>query len=166
MKRTAGDAAQPTRSRIRPAPIAVGNALQIDRPQMGNQAGVALYRLSRLAFEDLLGAGVGPTSYLAGKRLGHALALPDLDAFLALCQELRLGIVKIPIYQQSKIVVDVFECVTCSGMQPVGRPLCHFEGGLVAGVIESVLKHDVRAHEIGCIGGLGHESCRFEICPK
>ena len=63
----------------------------------------------------------------------------------------------------SKIHVDVFECVTCSGMATVGRTLCHFEGGLIAGAVETILKKKSRALEITCIGGLGDDACGFDI---
>jgi predicted hydrocarbon binding protein len=34
---------------------------------------------------------------------------------------------------------------------------------LVAGAVETVLGKEVRAKEVKCIGGLGHESCSFDI---
>jgi hypothetical protein len=38
--------------------IALDNALKIDRPQLGEMTGIALYRLLRLvALEDILGQG-------------------------------------------------------------------------------------------------------------
>ena len=142
----------------------VSNALKIARPTLGNDAGIALYRLLRLvALEDIIGRGAAGTAYVAGKKLGHALALPKLEDFLALCAALKIGIIKVPVMTANRIHVDVFECVTCSGMDTVGRPLCHFEGGLIAGVVESILKKKTRAHEVQCIGGLGDDACGFEL---
>jgi len=68
-----------------------------------------------------------------------------------------------PAAGETRIRVDVYECVTCSGLKTVGRPLCHFEGGLIAGVVESILKKRTRAHEITCIGGLGDKACGFDL---
>ncbi|MHB9137745.1 MAG: V4R domain-containing protein, partial [Acidithiobacillus ferrooxidans] len=59
-----------------------------------------------------------------------------------------------------------YECVTCSGMKPVGRTLCSFEGGLIAGVAEGIFKYKVNVREVTCIGGLGHESCGFDVIQK
>src|SRR3954471_6296703 len=144
--------------------VDIGNALKIARPTLGDQAGVALYRLLRLvALEDIIGRGAGGTAYVAGKKLGHSLGLTKLEAFLELCATLKIGIIKVPVATATKIHVDVFECVTCSGMDPVGRTLCHFEGGLIAGVVESISKKRVRAREITCIGGLGDEACGFDL---
>jgi len=147
--------------------VGVANALRIDRPSLGNDAGVALYRLLRLvALEDIIGRGAAATAYIAGKKLGLGLGLPSLDAFLELCAALKVGRIDVPVISESRIHVDVYECVTCSGLEPVGSALCHFEGGLIAGAVESILKKRTRAIEVTCIGGLGHESCGFDLQLK
>ncbi len=144
--------------------VDVTNALNIVRPTLGDQAGIALYRLLRLvALEDIIGRGAAGTAYIAGKKLGIALGLTKLEDFLALCNALKIGIIKVPVLKAEQIHIDVYECVTCSGMKKVGRTLCHFEGGLIAGAVEHILKKRTRAHEMTCIGGLGHEACGFDL---
>ena len=144
--------------------VDVGNALRIVRPTLGDNAGVALYRLLRLvALEDIIGRGAAGTAYVAGKKLGNSLGLPTLDDFLELCASLKIGVIDVPVLTASRAYVDVYECITCAGMETVGRTLCHFEGGLIAGVVEGVLGKRARAKEVTCIGGLGHESCGFDL---
>ena len=144
--------------------IEVGNALSILRPTLGDQAGIGLYRLLRLvALEDIIGRGASGTAYIAGKKLGNGLGLKRLDDFLELCVSLKIGVIKVPTLTPSQAHVDVYECVTCSGMTPVGRTLCSFEGGLIAGVVETVTGKRAKAREVTCIGGLGHDSCGFDI---
>ncbi len=144
--------------------VDVTNALKVVRPTLGDNAGIALYRLLRLvALEDIIGRGAAGTAYLAGKKLGQSLGLAKLEDFLTLCQTLRIGIIKVPVLNDKRIHVDVYECVTCSGLDTVGRPLCHFEGGMVAGVVEGIVKRRTRAQEVTCIGGLGDKSCGFEL---
>lgn len=144
--------------------IDVSNALSILRPKLGDRAGVALYRLLRLvALEDIVGRGAGATAYVAGKKLGQNLGITKLDDFLALCSAISLGIVEVPVMTSSRIYVDVYECVTCAGMAVVGRTLCQFEAGIVAGVVQSIVGKPTRAKEITCIGGLGHDSCGVEV---
>lgn len=144
--------------------IDVGNALNVVRPTLGNNAGVVLYRLLRLvALEDIIGRGASGAAYLAGKKLGISLGLTELEDFLQLCKDLNIGIIEVPVVTEKKIHVDVYECVTCSGLEVVGRPVCHFEGGLIAGVVQSITGRTVRAHEMTCIGGLGDEACGFDI---
>lgn len=145
-------------------PVNLANALQIDRPVLGDLTGVGLYRLLRLvAMEDILGTGASAVSYYAGKKLGLGLQVKQLDDFLALCESLRIGRIEIPVMTATRIHVDVYECVTCAGLSPVGRCLCHFEGGLVAGAVEGILGKKVQAKEVSCIGGLGDDSCGFEL---
>lgn len=144
--------------------VDVANALRVVRPQLGAETGVALYRLLRLvALEDIMGRGASGTAYIAGKKLGLSLGLPKVEDFLALCKQLKVGIIEVPVMKDHLIHVDVYECVTCAGMERVGRPLCHFEGGLIAGVVESILKKRTRAIEVTCIGGLGDKACGFDL---
>jgi predicted hydrocarbon binding protein len=144
--------------------VDVTNALRVVRPTLGDNAGIVLYRLLRLvALEDIIGRGAAATSYRAGKKLGQALGLTKLEDFLALCHALKIGIIKVPVLTDTRIHVDVYECVTCSGLETVGRPLCQFEGGLVAGAVESIVKKRTRAQEVTCIGGLGDKTCGFEL---
>ncbi len=144
--------------------VDVANALSIIRPKLGDKAGVALYRLLRLvALEDIIGRGAGATAYVAGKKLGQSLGITKLDNFLQLCSSISLGVVKVPVLTSSRIYVDVYECVTCSGMRTVGRPLCQFEAGIVAGVVQTIVGKTAKAKEVTCIGGLGHDSCGVEV---
>ena len=145
-------------------PIELSNALKINRPELGDLTGVGLYRLLRLvAWEDIMGPGASAISYYAGKKLGHSLNLKTLDEFLELCEQLKIGIIKIPEMTDTHIHVDIYECVTCSGMDPVGRPICHFEGGLIAGVVETITGKSVKAKEVSCIGGLGDDTCGYDL---
>lgn len=144
--------------------IDVGNALNIVRPTLGSNAGVALYRLLRLvALEDIIGRGAAGAAYLAGKKLGMSLGLTQLEDFLQLCKDLNIGVIEVPLATENKIHVDVYECVTCSGLETVGRPICHFEGGLIAGAVQTITGRNVRAREVTCIGGLGDETCGFDL---
>ena len=148
----------------RHAEVDIGNALNILRPTLGNETGVALFRLLRLvSMEDSFGRGASAMAYYAGKKLGQNLGLGSLDEFLNLCSALKIGVIDVPVMTDEKIQVNVYECVTCSGLNPVGRTLCHFEGGLIAGVVEHLLQKRTRAVEVACIGGLGDKSCNFEL---
>lgn len=144
--------------------VDVENALRIARPTLGEESGVALFRIVRLlALEDSFGRGASAMAYYAGKKLGASLGLGSVDDFVELCTALKVGIIEIPFASDERIHVDVRECVTCSGLRPVGRPLCHLEGGLIAGVVESLFGRRARAVEVTCIGGLGDGACGFDI---
>jgi predicted hydrocarbon binding protein len=147
--------------------VDIGNALKITRPTLGDQAGVALYRLLRLvALEDIIGRGAAGTAYVAGKKLGLNLGMTRLEDFLGLCTALKIGVIEVPVLTPERVHVDVYECITCAGLDTVGRPLCHFEGGLIAGAVETILKKRTRALEVTCIGGLGDKACGFDLVFK
>lgn len=144
--------------------IEVTNALQIARPTLGGETGIELFRMLRLvAYEDIMGKAAGGIVYYAGKKLGRSLGLTSLEEFLELCKQQKIGIIEVPTMKPTQIQVNVYECATCSGLTPVGRTLCHFEGGLIAGAVESILKKKIRARETTCIGGLGHDCCGFDL---
>jgi predicted hydrocarbon binding protein len=144
--------------------VDVTNALRVTRPTLGTDAGVALYRLLRLvALEDIIGRGAAGTAYVAGKKLGISLGMSDVEQLLELCHSLKVGVIKVPIVTPTRVRVEVYECVTCAGLKPVGRTLCHFEGGLIAGALQTIFKQKVRAHETTCIGGLGDDCCGFDL---
>jgi len=144
--------------------ITIENAMKVDRPKMGGDIPVGLFRLVRLvAFEEILGEGAAGLAFQAGERLGKSLGIKDLKGLVKACEDLKIGDVKISEESDNKIHVDVYECVTCSGMEPVGRPICHFEGGLIAGAINTILNKKVKVKEVTCIGGLGDETCGFDI---
>ena len=144
--------------------ILLSNALKVDRPSLGGDAPVGLFRLVRLvALEEIVGRGASGTFYHAGKKLGATLGLTTVEEFLKLCADLRIGRIEVKPLSDDALHIDVHECVTCSGMDPVGRVLCHFEGGLISGALKSILGRDNRATEVTCIGGLGDETCGFVV---
>lgn len=146
------------------AKIDFANATKVLRPTLGNEAPIALFRLVRLILlEDMFGVSATASSYLSGKQLGKGLGLRDLSQFVELCEQLKIGIIKTGENHKGQLHIDVFECVTCSGMTPPGRALCSFEGGLIAGVVEGISKNKVNVREVTCIGGLGHETCGFDV---
>ena len=57
---------------------------------------------------------------LPNAELGLALGITKLEDFLHLCETLKIGVIKVPVMEQNRIKVEVYECVTCSGMKPVG----------------------------------------------
>ncbi len=145
-------------------PIEISNTLKIDRPELGDQVGLGLYRLLRLvALEDIMGPGASSISYYAGKKLGQKLEFKSIEGLLEFCKQINIGKISLSEIVDNKVHVDVHECATCSGMMPVGRPICHFEGGLIAGALEGITNTKVNAKEVTCIGGLGDETCGFDI---
>ena len=152
------------RLRAEAPPIDVAGALRIDRPSLGVETSVGLYRLLRLvAFDAYAGAEAVAAAHAAGEKIGRSLGLGRLEDFVALCASLKLGIVEATVVNESSVRVVVRECVGCAGAHHAARPICHFEGGLVAGAIAAIFKQPARVRETACIGGCGDEACRFDV---
>jgi len=179
------------RLRAETPPLDVANALRIARPTLGAEAGVALYRLLRLAaFDAMTGAEAVATARAAGEKIGRSLGLRKLDDFVALCTSLKLGIVEASVVTESSVRVVVRECIACAGAHPGGHAIgmgtlggspnppamvrgeqsspaphamCHFEGGLVAGAVSAIFRRPARVRETACQGGCGDDACRFDV---
>ena len=152
------------RLRAQTPAVDVAGALRISRPTLGSDAGVGLYRMLRLvAFDAGSGAEAAATARAAGEKLGRSLGLTTLDGLVAFVDSLKLGLIDASVVSESVIRVAVRECAACSGLNARGHAICHFEGGLLAGAVESIFRHPVRVSETACIGGHGADACRFEI---
>jgi predicted hydrocarbon binding protein/tRNA A-37 threonylcarbamoyl transferase component Bud32 len=152
------------RLRAQTPAVDVAGALRVARPTLGGDAGVGLYRMLRLvAFDAGSGAEAAATARAAGEKLGRSLGLTTLDGLVAFVASLKLGLVDASVVSESVVRVVVRECAACAGLHARGHAVCHFEGGLLAGAVESIFRHPVRVHETTCIGGHGSDACRFEI---
>jgi predicted hydrocarbon binding protein len=147
--------------------LSVAEVSRIARPTLGAEMPVALFRVVRLiAMEELLGRSVGSMLYNAGEKIGLTLDVKTPAEFVQLVEALKIGKVTVAEATAERIVVDVYECVTCSGLEKVGYTLCHFEAGLIAGGLQKITGALVFVKETRCIGGLGDPMCRMEAAIK
>jgi len=104
--------------------------------------------------------------YNAGKQLGVLAVekglIKSLDDLLNFLVNQRIGLVDVYRESNNKARVHVYECISCAGIPNIGRPVCHFEGGLVAGILSKLMNAKARARETHC-WGLGHHFCGFDI---
>ncbi len=132
------------------------------RPKLGDFVAVPVFRVLRhIALEDIIGQGGGGIVYRAGKQIGLSLNFENVDDFLDWVEKVKIGIPEIE-KSGRLIVARVYECVTCAGIPNIGKPVCHFEGGLIAGFLEKLLNKKLIAKEVKC-WGLGYEVCEFEV---
>lgn len=62
-------------------------------------------------------------------------------------------------------IIKIDECISCGGMMNIGKPICHYEGGVIAGALSEYFKGLIVATEVLCWGH-GEETCQFELCAK
>lgn len=137
----------------------------IDKPErkkLGIDVPVTMFRLVRLiGFGKLMGATSGAAMYTVGKTIGETLGVKTAEEFLKLVEDLKIGIPKVVEMSEKKVVVQIIECVTCSGLPNIGETVCHFEAGLITGALGKILGKNTKTTETKC-WGKGNKVCEFE----
>jgi len=161
------------------AGITVTGDVEVGRPTLGGGFFVTQFRILRIVglrwgLAKIVGkkAGDGIT-YNIGIGVGKDLIKKGvvkgktIDEFLTSLatniEGLKIGIASVTEWSgdfPKRIRVD--ECITCAGMLNIGKPVCHYEGGVIAGALSEFYKKEVRANEIAC-WGQGDEYCEFEL---
>ena len=145
--------------------ISIKDLFNIDRPQLKENLSVPLWRILRFnAMENISGKNSDKKIYDAGKIVGKTLESKSLEEFITILTDLGVGECSIRLNTDKKIIIDVDECVTCSGIKPpIGKVLCFFEAGIVAGQISKLKGKELESIETLCDGGKGDETCRIEV---
>ena len=151
------------------------------RPTLGPTATVAMFRALRLigvmeGLDSTLGKDASALVYNSGKHLGSELGKAileksgqDLGRYVqmltAKLKELGVGLLSVPEVKLAEgfLRVRVDECITCAGMPNIGKAVCHFEGGLVSGILEAFLGGGKKCivKETKCWAS-GDTTCEFE----
>lgn len=147
---------------------------KISRPDLGDQIPLLVFRAFRHFssgyVEDVLGRGAVTAFQNGGRELGRELGerlyQSDLNAYLtgviAWVKDQKIGLLRPVGLSSSRLVLALDECLTCAGMENLGKRICHFEVGLVAGVVESFVKKKVRATETQCNAN-GESTCEVTV---
>ena len=151
-----------------------------NRATLGPTIPIRLFQALRLialgtSMEEMVGGGSRALVYRSGQRLGETLGravLPltgkDLNTYLGKVRDvalkLSLGLVvpeKVDL-SVGKLVLRVDECVSCAGITNANGPICHFEAGMVGGLVRAFAGVDARAVETRC-NAVGDRTCGIEV---
>lgn len=158
-----------------------GNPNVANRTRLGPMVPIRLFQAVRLialgsTLEKMIGPGSRALVYQSGQALGQVLGgavLPqvppkDLNSYVKeiakLCRQLAIGVVipeTVDLAEQ-RFVLNVDECVSCAGIDGVNAPICHFEAGMVGGIVRVFLGSDVKAMEVKC-AAVGDKTCAVEV---
>ena len=150
-----------------------------NRASLGPMIPIRLFQILRMialgsGMEDLLGTGAPAMVFQSGKNLGQVFGQAvnpnsdkDLETYMGeiglLCKQLSIGIL-VP----TKVDADagefslrVDECVSCAGIRGVSAPICHFEAGMVGGIISAFAGRTIKATETKC-NAIGDKTCLIE----
>ena len=149
------------------------------RPNMGTETDVMVYRLFQLSIRHILEDhfGIERTEELlreAGEMAGKEFAASQLDRdkpffdYVADLQgklaELKVGILRMEKADTDRLefVLTVSEDLDCSGLPISGRPVCNFDEGLIAGIMEHYTGRCFSVREVDC-WATGAKTCRFVV---
>ncbi len=150
-----------------------------NRMTLGPTVPIRLFQVLRMValgvgMEDLIGSGASAMVYQSGTNLGQILGTAvnqskdkDLDTYVGeiglLCKRLSIGIVvptKVDL-DSGEINFRVDECVSCAGIHGVTAPICHFEAGMVGGIVGEFVGQNVKATETKC-NAIGDKTCAIQ----
>ncbi len=148
---------------------------QVKRPLLGEDIPILVFRAFRV-FVGLHGMDImgekGMTALIQnagrelGKELGETLKHEDLDKYLMrvidFVRDAKIGLLVPVEVNQERMVLQLDECITCSGMPNIGKKICQFEVGIVAGLVESYLHKRVKAYETKCNAN-GDNICEVNV---
>ncbi len=106
---------------------------------------------------------------MSGKKAGKMMSIGSSSSLSEALEkaekkfrELRIGIIESENIKEDEVVVKVRECMMCSNLANVGRPLCYIVGGILSGFIENEIKTGVQVYENKCVT-MGYDYCEFII---
>lgn len=148
-----------------------------DRPQLGNDIPLLIFRVFRHYsagyVEEVLGRGAAVVFQNGGRELGKETgtmlfknAGGNTDAYIReVCQfvfDSKIGVLVPREFSSERLVVDLDECITCAGMDSIGKRICQFEVGFVAGIAEVLIKRKPKAYETKCNAN-GEGTCQVTV---
>lgn len=146
------------------------------RKRLGPYVSVTHYRGLTLGFaaytEKRLGHLGDALLYSVG-RLTARSAMQDIlreyadkeQAMRRVFDEIRANGIAIPEVvdrTDDRIGIRLYENVTAAGVPPEGKPICHYQAGMLTGIFEILTERPVVAQEVHC-WALGDRFCEFQL---
>lgn len=131
---------------------------------------VSSFRLGHFNIPDIIAGSAAGVSYIGGMNLGRTLIneglADDTRSLGELMLEHKLGILDVISEEGDgrhiRMDIRVYECIECSGLPNIGRPICFFEAGIIAGALSEILGGRVDAYERRCWTN-GYSFCQFDV---
>ncbi|RLF23494.1 MAG: hypothetical protein DRN15_06015 [Thermoprotei archaeon] len=96
-----------------------------------------------------------------GEKLCDEGLVKDLGDIAEVFIKQRWGLLDIVESSHDRMMFDLYECISCSGLLILDVPVCDFERGVLSSLLE-FLKDRNRVKEVEC-WALGHVRCRFVV---
>ncbi|AEF96897.1 V4R domain-containing protein [Methanotorris igneus] len=132
----------------------------VDRPTLGRSVDAVLFRVLKFSMLNYLGFSKNSKIYSAGKSFGKYLGVKSIEEMKEFFKAFGIGILEV--VDENPLKIRIYECIDCSGLPNTGRPICFFEAGIIAGMLENILNESVHVNEVKC-HATGHDYCEFEV---
>ncbi len=149
------------------------------RSTLGMEMNVVVYRMFQYSLRKVLENNYGSEAVRrhlveAGRLSGlefcqHVLDRhlpPDsfFDLLMQKMKELGIGILQVEYadFKNMIFVLTISEDLDCSGFPVTGATVCHYEEGLVMGILEMYTGRQLLVREVDC-WSTGAGSCRFNV---
>lgn len=159
----------------------VGNIID-GRQHLGEDMPVSIYRLFQFTMKGVLKKRFGDDVAIdifrtAGNLAGREFAENMLDItlpfneFIAhlqnILREKKMGILRIEKFnlETGHALLTVSEDLTCSGLPVIGKAVCNYDEGFLAGILNVYTQKEYVVTEIDC-WATGSRVCRFEATVK
>uniref|UniRef100_A0A7C3SKN4 4-vinyl reductase 4VR domain-containing protein n=1 Tax=Thermofilum pendens TaxID=2269 RepID=A0A7C3SKN4_THEPE len=128
---------------------------------------VATFRLLRWSEPRELGErAMSIVLFSAGRSLGERAVesglVKSVEDIAVFAYNQRIGLVDVVELDEEKGLVHIYESISSAGIPNIGRAVCHFERGFLAGVLSALMKRKVYVSEVRC-WGTGYTHDAFEI---
>ncbi|HBE44534.1 MAG TPA: hypothetical protein DDW17_03530 [Deltaproteobacteria bacterium] len=135
----------------------------IVRPSLGDEVPLVLFRVLRIiGIRNLLGETSGPTLYMMGKEVGGMVKAKSIEEFKEKIKELKIGIPEVEKIDEDRIIVKLYECITCAGFTYTGEMFCDMESGIIAGLLETVYGKKAKSTQTKS-WSVGYNYCEFDV---
>lgn len=153
--------------------------IESGRPNLGQMVPVSVYRLLQNSMRHVLATEfdnqfADTILYKAGKLVGEkfsrdllnvTLDLPEFFSELkSVLLEQKIGILRIEKVDLEKMefLLTIAEDLDCSGLPFIGKTVCDYDEGFIAGIMKVYTGKEFSVKEIDC-WGTGDRVCRFLI---
>jgi len=144
-------------------PIDVKAFMEHARKKLGNQIPVDIFSAFYiLVLKNLMKGRMGTSAYMFGKNIGINSNVKSRKDILKVLRKFDVGRINIKECNLERVLVRLKGDITCMGVTKTTRPICYFEGGLLAGAIENFLNKKTDLVETKCTAK-GDKYCQFEL---
>lgn len=150
----------------------------VGRPTLTPEAPVFWYRSlvhvgMRNFLRNVIGEVVDNYLYRAGRTVGESLVKEGLierkenlteqiKEIHEKIKSLKIGVVTVLTFKEDYAQIRVDECISCAGQANIGETTCFWEGGVIAGILSTLLNAEVETVEYKCWGN-GDQTCEFDV---